>query len=486
MRYRDTEAATYVLPLTTDADSATDELLLENPDAAVARLIDAEGSALLLDATVVPGVYETLLGVVGGRRRLKGARGNLVGHGLKGLRSQLSSAGELPARPIREQPTMSNSSATYGDRFVLKLYRVLEDGPNPDLELGRYLAAAGFPHVPPVLGSAELVHDNESATMAMVQAYVPHEGNLWESMRQAVEAFLHDAEAQAEPPQLAHDGDRFFLEISRQQPSPRMAALIGTPLQTARVLGERIGQMHVLLAAADASDPAFAPEPMSSFYMRSLYQSVRRRVKDALELLEERREALPPRDRAAAQTVLAAAPRVDALLGHLRALPPAGRRIRIHGDLHLGQVLDTGADVVLIDFEGDTDRPLSERRLKRPALTDLASVVRSFHFAAHWPRVERELLTEDAHEPEGLASWSTAWFQWMSAACIAGYRSATEGSELNPADDEAWSILLKALLVSRACDELSSRLGSLSDWLGIPLAGLDELLGGAGERAARE
>ena len=242
--------------------------------------------------------------------------------------------------------------------------------------------------------------------------------------------------------------------------------------------------MHTLLAAADAGDPDFAPEPMSPFHVRSLYQSVRRRVSHALELLEQGHDTLSERDQQAARVVLAAAPRVDALLRRLRELEGGGQRIRVHGDLHLGQVLDTGADVFIIDFEGDTGRPLSERRLKRPALTDLASLVRSFHFAAHWPRVERELLRETADEAEDLAAWSTFWFQWMSAACISGYRSATEDHAFNPSDDVAWSVLFKSLLVSRACDELTSRLGSRSDWLGIPLAGLDELLGGTDEPTA--
>ncbi len=486
VRYRDTEPSTYVLPLTTDADPAFDELLAAYPDAAIARLIDADGSSRLIDATVVPGVYETLLSVVTGRRRLQSAHGELSGHTLKGLKSQLGGLAPdaLRATPIREQPTMSNSSAAYDERLVLKLYRVLEGGPNPDQELGRYLADAGFANVPRVLGSAELRHGRDVATMAMVQAYVPHEGNLWESMREAVGTFLHDAEAESEPPELASDGDRFFLDIARREVPERMAALIGLPLETARVLGERVGQMHSLLAAADPSDPDFAPEPMSPFHLRSLYESVRRRFNDALALLEDRRDSLPLRDQEAARVVLESAPRVDALLGRLRDVRSDGERIRIHGDLHLGQVLDTGSDVVIIDFEGDTAHALSQRRLKQPALTDLASLVRSLHFAAHWPRVERELLSAGALEPDGLAAWSTAWFQWMAAACVAGYRAATDGAGYNPSDDEAWSITFKALLVSRACDELSSRLGSRSDWLGIPLAGLDELLGGTGEPAA--
>ncbi len=152
----------------------------------------------------------------------------------------------------------------------------------------------------------------------MVQAYVPHEGNLWESMREAVGTFLHDAEAEAQAPELAQDGDRLFLELSRAPIPARAHERIGTALETARVLGERVGQMHQLLAAADGTDRDFGPEPMSPFYVRSLYQSVRRRVNRALELLEDRRASLPLRDQEAARMVLQAAPRVDALLTRLR------------------------------------------------------------------------------------------------------------------------------------------------------------------------
>jgi maltose alpha-D-glucosyltransferase/alpha-amylase len=486
VRYRDAEPATYVLPLITDQQLDAEAVLAATPEAAIARLVDERGSTMLIDGTVVPQVFESLLRLIVDRRRVKGADAQLIGRTLPSLKPHLAGtpATDLRAAPIGEHVTTSNSSAAYGDKLVLKLYRVLEDGPNPDEELGRYLATAGFANVPRVLGTAAMAGPKRKATMALLQAYVPNEGNLWESMRDLVGGYLHDAEAETEPPELAPNGDRFFLDIAAQDPPPRMAELIGGPLRTARVLGERVGQMHILLADADPGDVDFAPEPMSPFNVRSLYQSVRRRVSDAMELLEDRHDELPLRDQEAARVVLESSSRVDALLGDLRELAPGGRRIRVHGDLHLGQLLDTGNDVVIIDFEGDTGRPLSERRLKRPALTDLASLVRSFHFAAHWPRVERELLSEDVVEPDGLAAWSTAWFQWTAAACIAGYREATAGTDFNPADDDAWSVLFKCLLVSRACDELTSRLGSRSDWLGIPLAGLDELLGGPRDASA--
>ena len=230
----------------------------------------------------------------------------------------------------------------------------------------------------------------------MVQAYVPHEGNLWESMREAVGAFLHDAEAEAEPPELAADGDRFFLELSRQDgPAARRERSSALRSRPRACWASASARCTCCWPAPTRPTPTSRPSPCRpSTYARCTSRCAAASTTPS-SCSRTRASSLPPRDQEAARVVLEAAPRVDALLGRLRELKIDGQRIRVHGDLHLGQVLDTGNDVVIIDFEGDTGRPLSERRLKRPALTDLASLVRSFHFAAHWPRVERELLSAD-------------------------------------------------------------------------------------------
>jgi maltose alpha-D-glucosyltransferase/alpha-amylase len=499
--YRHAEPVTYVVPLAT---AQAEEHVLTGaegasapsgaaaspgtaapgtiaPPSAIARLVGGTHPQYLVDGSQVPAVFEALLGIVAKRGRVSGTLGDIIGHRREGLRSRDVRAVARRATPMGGRLAMSNSSASFDDRLVLKLYRVLEEGPQPDLEMGTFLGDRGFRHVPPVLGSLEVSRGRRgSATLAMLQSFVHHESNLWETMRAAVETFLHDVEASGETPDVEGDARISFLELSRREIPEQAQRLIGPPLVTAHLLGRRVGEMHQVLASADRGDRDFGPEPLSPFLMRSLYQSIRGRVRGALELLEARQPTLPPQDQAAAAAVLAATPRVQALLARLRHLHCDGQRIRVHGDLHLGHVLDTGDDVVFIDFEGDTARPLSERRLRWPALADLASLVRSFHFAAHWPRVERELLGGDAAQAEARAPWSTFWFRWMSAACIAGYREATEGAAFQPSEDEAWSVLFGCLLVSRACDELTSRLGSRTDWLGIPLAGLDELLGGSG------
>jgi maltose alpha-D-glucosyltransferase/alpha-amylase len=475
--YRHAEPVTYVVPLATEP--VTDEVATASTGA-IARLKGGREPLRLVDGGAVPSVLEALLRVVSGRRRLGGPSGELVGRRRDRVAVRDPDGRTLRATPIGDGPMQSGSSATFGDRLFLKLYRVLEEGPNPDLEMGTFLAERGFAHVPRVLGSLQIERGRGShATLAMLQSYVVHESSLWETMREAVVGFLHDVEAESDRPSTDGEADD-FLVLAQREPPEQASRLIGAPLASARLLGHRLGEMHRVLGSADPADKAFGPEPMSPFHVRSLYQSVRRRVNAALEMLEARQATLPTRDREAAAAVLRAAPRVDQLLRRLRDLRCDGQRIRVHGDLHLGHVLDTGDDLAFIDFEGDSARTLSERRLRWPALVDLASLVRSFHFAAHWPRVERELLGAPPGEPESLAPWSTFWFRWLGAACIAGYREATAGTLLLPSDDEAWSVLFRCLLISRACDELTSRLGTRSDWLGIPLAGLDELLGGDG------
>ena len=478
VRYRHAELETYLLPLATRPEAEMGQGTEDARQAVVARLTGAGESALLLDGSQVPDVLETLLELVVGRRQVRTAQGALSGRRELGLMAQGGPGlKSLHARPLGDPSFASNSLAVFGDRLVMKVYRVLEDEPNPDLELGRYLGRHGVQTVPAVLGSLDLTRGARSATLAMVQAYAPHEGDLWSATRDAVESFLHDIEAETAAPELDASGHGSLLGLSRREAPASAVRLAGASLAIAETLGARLGELHRVLASADPAEAGLAPEAMTPFHVRSMYQSLRGRLGAARAALEARRPSLGLREGRAADATLAALPGAEALLASLRDLRLDAQRIRVHGDLHLGHVLDTGSDVVFLDFEGDTGRPLSERRLKRPALVDLASLVRSIHFAAHWPAVSRELLGAGSDRPSPRAAWSTFWFQWMSAACVRGYRTATEGAAFLPADDEAWSILFESLLVARACDALGSRLGPRADWLGLPLAGLDELLG---------
>ncbi|CAN5686913.1 maltose alpha-D-glucosyltransferase [soil metagenome] len=468
--YRDSEPETYALPLIADQGLDAERIVAEAPHALVAWLESDDGSQVrLLDGTLVPEVGEALLGVVATRRRLRGSHLEIAGQSGRALRRRGAPPPEtLAASPLRTE--QSNSSMVFGESLVMKLYRTIEDGPNPDLDVGGYLTENGFTHVPPVLGSIVIGRPGKAdATLAMVQAFIPNEGNLWDATRDTVEAYLQDAEAETEMPDLARDGESFLLDLSRQEPPPAAHRLIGASMQAARVLGERIGQMHLVLGAADPADRDFAPEPLAPFHVRSLYQAIRTSVRDSLALLDQRQGGLSEIDRTAAAEVLSATDAADRHLRRLLDTRIGGQRMRVHGDLHLGQVLDTGSDVMIIDFEGEPARPMSERRLKRPALTDLAGMLRSYHYAAHWPRLERMQLAGRPGEARDLAIWSSFWYQWVAASCVAGYREVTQGAAFLPQDDEGWSVLLDALLISKAAYELRYELGSRPQWAGIPL-----------------
>ena len=474
VEYRDAEPETYVLPVATD-DGLDATAGVPIPDeAAISRLVSAEGSARLLDGGQVPGVFESLLGIVAGRRHLHGNDGELIGHAVRGLRGHSGPRPEaMTAAPVGVE--QSNTSAMFSDRLVLKLYRTLESGPNPDVEVIRFLVDHGYGHVPPVLGSVDVRRPGAStATLAMLQAYVPNEGDLWTSMTASAGRYLQTSVASGTD--AIPIDQRSLLELSREAPSAAVGADMEATFATARIAGLRLGEMHATLASADLSDADFAPEPMTQLYVRGMFQSIRRGLIETTNRLARQMPALAPPDQVAAERLLDGTKSLERMLDKLREARCDGDRIRIHGDLHLGQLLDTGHDVAIIDFEGEPSRALSERRLKRPALTDVAGLVRSFSYAADYPRFRGPDSEQAWRDDPVLAAASARWARTTAAACIGGYRSITEGASFLPSTDHAWSALLDALLLAKASYELRYELGSRPDWVGIPIAGLQALI----------
>src|SRR5258707_995827 len=257
------------------------------------------------------------------------------------------------------------------------------------------------------------------------------------------------------------------------RPSPDIAhALIGVYLADAEVLGRRTAQMH--LALASRSDiPAFAPEPITPHYQRSIYQHIRTQIVQTMQLLRKRARGNPDADELL-QREEELQKRVRRILdGRL-----GGLRIRIHGDYHLGQVLKSGNDFIVIDFEGEPTRPLSERRIKRSALRDVAGMLRSFHYASHallhGQSQHSVIRTEDSAAAETGAAF---WYRWVSAAFVRGYLAESGDAAHLPRTHEELQILLDVRLIEKALYEISYELNNRPDWVHIPLRGVLELLG---------
>jgi maltose alpha-D-glucosyltransferase/alpha-amylase len=244
-------------------------------------------------------------------------------------------------------------------------------------------------------------------------------------------------------------------------------------------LGERTAELHLALGSAP-DDPAFAPEPFSTLYQRSLYQSMRTAAGRTLLLLEQRLPELAGEVRSDAEWTLAARDRILARFAALLERKIEAVRIRCHGDYHLGQVLYTGRDFVILDFEGEPARPISERRLKRTPLRDVAGMLRSFHYAAHaalFEEAKRGLAFEPALP--GLERALQSWERWASAVFLRAYldRARAGGAGFLPAAREELALLLEVNLLEKAVYELGYELNNRPAWVRIPLAGIRQVLG---------
>jgi maltose alpha-D-glucosyltransferase / alpha-amylase len=467
----------YALAVAFTAGREARDLRRVRPDVVLAEVEVAERAGgtttgVLYDSLDSDTFRALLLDAVRRRRTLRGLACELVGVTTERLRELRVEDGELGSRVLDVE--QSNTSIVYGRHMVLKLLRRLGDGVNPELEVGRFLSErARFAHVPPTLGALELRHArSEPVTLAILQGWVDNEGDAWrhalDEVARCYERVL--AWGAETPPPNAHD------LLGGASPSALAVELVGPYLESTRLLGCRTAELHRALAS-DREDPAFAPEFFTPLDQRALYQSIRNAASRAFEQLRNRLSGLPE---VLAHDAAALAQREGELLNACRTLLDAtlgGLRIRVHGDLHLGQVLHTGHDFVFLDFEGEPARSLGERRLKRPALRDVAGMLRSFDYAAQYVLLgtDRDALLRPQDVPL-LVPWARHWRRWVGASFLEGYLPAAQEAELVPRERRALARLLRALLVEKAIYELSYELVHRPDWAGIPIRGLLELL----------
>jgi trehalose synthase-fused probable maltokinase len=467
---------TYALALGFAVGREATRLLQRNGDRVLVPLQVRDASGALYEAFADPAFGRTLLEIVGHGRSLRGLHGWLVGAPGKAF-SRLRGRGRLDPSPVGAE--QSNSSLFFGDRLILKLFRRIEAGENLDLEIGRFLTeVAGYPHSPAVAGS--LMYRplrGRRASLAIVQQCVANQGDAWRYTLDDVGRYFQrvlalPAAERVPPPQPATS----LLRLARREVPRQAVQAIGGYLEDARLLGQRTGELHLALAG-DEKDPAFSPEAFSASYRTSLHESLCTSTETTFGLLARRLEALPEEVRAQAAALL---PLRDELLKCFQVVLDAettALRIRVHGDYHLGQVLRSGSDWVIIDFEGEPAVPLAARRVKRCPLRDAAGMVRSFHYAAHHGLVS--LLARGSVSPEErawLLPWVDHWFGWVAAAFLRGYLESTAGAAFLPRDERQLEALFTVYLLEKAIYELGYELNNRPEWVLLPVAGIRELL----------
>ena len=375
---------------------------------------------------------------------------------------------------------LSNTLVVLGERLVLKGYRRLRRGINPEIEIGRFLTEVSpFPHVAALCGTLEHHDaDGETTAIAVVHQYVPNEGSGWDYTIAHLRRLVDDALAQPSPENVGTAIAGAQADAA-QATGPDGTSLRGGFLALVDTLGRRTAELHVALARF-TGDPAFDPEPFTSDDVDALRTKLRTETQTTLELLRGRLDSLSDTARADAQRLIAMA---DALLAHAGQLvPPAidANKTRYHGDYHLGQVLLNQHDFVIVDFEGEPSRPLAERRAKHSPLRDVAGMLRSFGYAA--AVAPQQGVAPSPADRARSAAPLAEWRKQTSEAFLAGYRQAIAGTSSYPADPDVAARLIDAFTLEKALYELRYELANRPDWAAIPLAAvLEHLTGGPNE-----
>jgi maltose alpha-D-glucosyltransferase/alpha-amylase len=480
VHYFEGEPETYVLPLAFATGEWAEQVLSEFPQAAVVR-IQVEGKAeggLLFDALWDEAFCDTLLKAIARRQRFKGMTGEVVAQSTRSFRRMRGPAHE-PLEPSVLRAEQSNTSVVYGDTFILKLFRRLDEGVNPELEIGRFLTErTTLAHIPPVVGFIEYGRGHqEPRTLAILQGLVPNQGDAWQYTLDELERYFERVLTTQPEAEEVPVPTKSPLELAEEEPPQLATDLIGSYLESARLLGERTADLHVALASA-LDDPNFVPEPLSPLYQRSLHQSMRSLSRQVLQLLRNRLAGVPEPLRDQARQLLGLEETILKRLQSVLNRKMTGLRIRCHGDYHLGQVLHTGKDFVIIDFEGEPARPLSERRIKRCPLRDVAGMLRSFHYAAYSALLNPEgsgtIRREDV---PALEPWARFWYLWVGAAFLKAYLARAAQVPFLPRGREELQVMLDALVLEKAIYELGYELNNRPDWVGIPLQGILDLVG---------
>ncbi len=471
--YLSGDAEVYAVPMALAPEEPSEPRGLVPPRAVIARVkLACEPSAFVLyDALADPAFGETLLEVLYRKRTLHGRRGQMRGFTTNAFRSLQPKNKPLPL-PTLMGAEQSNTSIRFGDRMVLKLIRKLAPGVNPDLEIGRLLTDKRFPHCAPTAGGIELRRSHEEPmTIAILQGFVANQGDAWSY---ALECLGRYFKADRNQPLLSLPAG-FPADLLDADPSAEAARRIGGFLDSARLLGRRTAEMHVCLAS-DQRLPEFKPEAFSKLYQRALYQSMRSQAGKALPLLRRQFNRLPEGLRPLAVFVIEHETDLMNRFKNLLESKISAMRIRCHGDYHLGQVLCTGDDFSIIDFEGEPARPITERRIKRSALRDVAGMLRSFQYAAHAALIKEKENGAPHEAVADLVHRAEFWQRWVGAEFLKSYLQEASGGRFVPGSRDELRVLLGALLLEKAVYELTYELNNRPEWVGIPLSGIRQLI----------
>jgi maltose alpha-D-glucosyltransferase / alpha-amylase len=463
VEYQDGGRERYSVPFSIVAEAS--------PEIALARVTGAR-KGFIVDAGIDDRFADAVLGLLDTGGEVRSKRGLVRAYRTDAFDTL---RGDAPLAPRRIAGDQTNTSLVFGGRLIVKLYRRVEYGPNPDVEIGQQLTTrSDFRRTPRVAASIAYEQAGETAPahLAVAHELVSSQADGWSHALAEISRFFDDVAGRPAPsPEL--QPAQHVLELAAAPTPPEIANLAGAYIDSAQTLGRRTAEFHLAISQ-DTASAAFAPEPFTRDDIDRLVSDAAAQARRAAASLSGLLPRLHDDVRAAARTL---ADRTDRALASMRDtsdLNLTAARIRIHGDYHLGQVLWAEGDFYLLDFEGEPARPLAERRQKQSPLKDVAGMLRSYSYAAH-----ASLFAHTASRQavlDRLEAWARVWQLWTAAAFLKGYLAAAGNATFLPADPVQHAALLNLFLITKAFYELNYELNNRPDWVRIPLHGVLELL----------
>ncbi len=461
---------TYLLPLVYTSGEETKQIKEKAIRSIVTRVQIGETEGVLYDAVYNERFRNALPDFIGKQLKLRGMLGEFLGLRRDILRDNIEPP-EVKLTSHLVGVEQSNTSIVYNEKSILKLFRRIEEGMNPELEIGDFLTKNSFQNTPKVLGDLRYVErGSEPVILGILQDYIKNSTDAWNLFLNEIDRFLRWSLSEKKTLPKWPGSMPELLDWNIRE---EISSAVGiTFLENVGLLGRRTGEFHLTLASGDNS-PDFSTESFTYLYQMALSHAM---ISYAKRVLQSIKSIMLSEDlKKELEEIIANKEIIFEKFKVLRRRKIDVVKTRIHGDYHLGQVLYTGNDFIIIDYEGEPARSLSERRLKRSPIRDIAGMIRSFHYASYAGLFRFEELKHE--QIKTFKKTLDLWYKSCTAVFLSNYINTVKGSGIVPTDRDALSILLEAFLLEKAIYELGYEMNSRPDWALIPIQGIRDILG---------
>lgn len=463
-------AERYFMPLAITAYPQAEAIRQSQPRSLIANLLVDQSEAILHDAMLDNDFCLSIWKAIQDGMDLPALHGRI---------RAIPEAGD--GDPKQDDPTRvtvrhtdnaySNCCVQLGQRMMLKMFRRIEEGQNPDLEIGQFLSSRGdFRRVPHAAGGLEYSKSSSMPmTLALLQHYIPHQRTAWEYTLDEVQRYLEQVLTVGQEIDLSTLNLHSFLKSDGNENPLPVDEIFGGYLQSAALLGQRMAELHRALAA-DSNETDFAPEPLSQEDLAKWSRESTKLTQEVWALMDRNRGRLSETVLEQVYELFSQRSRVLRMFNDLPKQNISTTKTRIHGDCQLNEVLWAENDFIFLDFEGEPARSLSDRRAKQSPLKDVAAMLRSFDYVAF-----EGLFNFTSHRSEDLPRlepWAQFWKDCVGATFLGEYVAVTDGASYMPKDMEQFQSLIRYFLLDRAMYELRHELKYRPHWVQIPLRGV--------------